>query len=188
MATFTTYGQRQDGSALQLNATDNIWLTGTTYSTPIVVGSYQDGTHLSDVNNIQRDTSVALHNTKYLTGTTVSLDGGASVNLSTLASGSAPLHFNFSNSSAVATSAATFYAWDGVSSTNPFPNITFQAAEISGSGGTNSSWTAANGSGSALTLGAQGSSTSHDFFIAVSAAPSAASALVGSVSLSLTYA
>ena len=62
MATWTTYGVLQNGTTLQLNATDHIWVNGTSFGLNIVSGQYQDSTHITDVNDIQRDTTVRVTN------------------------------------------------------------------------------------------------------------------------------
>lgn len=182
MATWTTYGVLQNGTTLQLNATDHIWVNGTAFGLNIVAGQYQDSTHISDSNDIQRDTTSALNNIKYVTSSTVSVNGGQAVTLSGVTNSQVPLKFNFSDGSAVATSAAKFYAYDGVTDANPMVGITFQAAEVG-----DTAWTAANGSGSALALNDQGAATSHDFYVAFSASPSSPGAKSGSIKLSLTY-
>ena len=61
--------------------------------------------------------------------------------------------------------------------------VTFQAAE----GGTTSTWVAANGSGSALTIADDTAATSHDYFIAISVTPTSVGAKTGKVKLALTY-
>lgn len=182
MATFVTKGILQSGVQLTLNASDHIWVSGATFGSNIIVGSYQDSTHISDTNDVLRDTTASVNNMKFLTSTTASVNSAASVSLSTVTSGSAPFMFVFSHGSSVATSAATFYAWDGTTSTSPLSGISFQAAEIG-----NSTWTAANGSGAALTLANQSASTSHTFYIALSASPTNTGAKVGSLTLQLSF-
>lgn len=189
MATWLLNAQLTDGTTLAVNSTDHIWLNGTNFSTQVTVGQYQDTTHISDVNDVERCTSIHPHNTKFVDGTHVSIDGAGSQVLA--AGGSpvpstaqAPLVFNFSDPSSVATSAAKFYAYDGATDANPMAGITFQAIECAQS----TSWTAANGSGAALTLQNQGAATSHNFYIGLSASPTATGAKTGNVKITLTYA
>jgi len=158
-------------------------MSGTSFGSNIIVGSYQDGTHVSDSNDVQKDLAASVNNTKYLTASTVSINGGGSVNLNTVTSGTAPFLFRFTHGSSVATTGAAFYAYDGVTDATPMSGITFQAAEV---GDTN--WAAANGSGAALSLDNQGSATQHDFWLVLSATPLSTGAKVGSVKLTLTYA
>lgn len=182
MATWTTYGVLQNGNTLQLNATDHIWVNGTSFGLNIVSGQYQDSTHISDANDVQRDTTSALNNTKYVTDSTVSVNGASAVTLSGVTSSQVPLKFTFTNGSAVATSNCKFYAYDGVTDANPMLGVNFKAAEVG-----DTSWTAANGLSSALNLDNQGSNTAHNFYIAISASPTSPGAKSGSVKLSLTY-
>lgn len=184
MATWTLTGQGTDGSTNQtFGATDRIWFNGATFGTNVTVSSYQDSTHRSDSSDTHLCTSVHLHNTKYLTGTTMSLDGAGSANLSTLTTAQAPLKYNFADAASVATSAATFYFYDGTTDATAMVGVTVQAGEA----GTTSTWVAANGSGSALSIANQSASTSHNFFIACSLSPSATGAKTGKCKLTLTY-
>lgn len=184
MATWTLNSKLTDSTTLTVNSTDHLWLAGTDFSTYIVVGQFNDSTHVSDANDVERCTSVHPHNLKYLSSTTASLDGGASTTVSGIANTNAPFIFNFSDASSVATSSASFYAYDGTTDANPMSGIEFYAAEV----GTSTSWVAANGSANALSLANQAAATSHDFYIGFSASPTATGAKTGSVKCVLTYA
>jgi hypothetical protein len=181
MATWTLTAQLTTGT-LTVNATDRIWWNGTNFGDNVVVSSYQDSTHISDNADAHRCTTNHVNNTKFLTSTTVSINGAASSSLP-VATGSTGLKFNFSDPSSVATSNGKFYAYDGTADANPMAGVTFQAAE----GGQSTSWAAANGSGSALTLVNQSAATSHDFFIASAVSPSSTGAKTGKVKITLTY-
>lgn len=182
MATWTAAGVLQNGTTLTLNATDNIWLNGTAFGLNVVAGQYQDSTHVSDENNIQRDTTSSLVNTKFVTAGTVSINGAAAVTVSGVGNTQVPLKFTFSHGASVSTSAAKFYAYDGATDANPIQGITFKAFEVG-----DVEWTTANGLGSALNLKNQNSATSHNFYVAVSASPTSPGAKSGSVKLTLTY-
>jgi|SRR5581483_10112776 len=182
MATWTLTSQLTSGT-LSVNSTDRIWWNGTNFGDNIVVGSYQDSTHISDSSDAHRCTTNHVHNTKYVDSTHVSLDGAASSLLSALTTSQAGLKFNFSDASSVATSAASFYAYDGTTDATAMAGVTFQAAEA----GTSSSWVAANGSGSSLSLANQSAATSHDFYVATSVSPSSTGAKTGKVKITLTY-
>lgn len=176
-------------------ATNRIWFNGVggTFGTNVVVSSYQDGTHVSD----NADAHVAacttgghLHNTKYLTGTTMSLDGAASANLSTLTTAQAPLKFVFDTTdlggASVATSGAKFYAYSSSDGT-PVSGVTVQAGEAA----VTSTWVSIGTTGAAaagLTIADQSTATSHNFFLAVSVTPISTGAKTTNVlKLSLTY-
>lgn len=182
MATWALTAQLTTGT-LSVGATDRVWFNGASFGTNITVGSYQDTTHISNNSDTHQCTSNHVHNVKYLTSTTMSLDGAASANLSTLTTGNAPLKFNFSDASSVATSAASFYFYDGTTDATAMSGVTVQAAEA----GVTSTWVAANGSGAALSLANQGAATSHDFYIAASVSPSSTGAKTGKCKITLTY-
>lgn len=182
MATWTTTAQLTTGT-LSVGATDRIWFNGSTFGTNVTVSSYQDSTHISNSSDTHQCTSFHVHNVKYLTSTTMSLDGAGSANLSTLTTGNSPIKFNFSDASSVATSATSFYFYDGATDATAMAGVTVQAAE----GGTTSTWVAANGSGSALSVASQTTATSHDFYIAASVSPSSTGAKTGKCKITLTY-
>jgi hypothetical protein len=182
MATWTLTAQLTTGT-LSVGATDRIWWNGAAFGTNIVVSSYQDTTHISNASDVHQCTTNHVHNTKFLTSTTMSLDGAASANLSTLTTANAGLKFNFADAASVATSACTFYAYDGTTDTTAMAGVTFQAAEAA----VTATWVAANGSGAALALTDQAASTSHDFFVATSVTPTSTGAKTGKVKITLTY-
>lgn len=181
MATWALTAQLTTGT-LTVNATDRVWWNGTNYGDNVVVGAYQDSTHISDSSDVHRCTTNHVNNTKFLTSSTVSLNGAGSANVNTITSGQAGLKFNFSDAASVATSNGKFFAYDGAADANPMSGVTFQAFEVG-----DSSWTAANGSGAALTLDNQAAATSHDFYVATSVTPTSTGAKTGRVKISLTY-
>jgi hypothetical protein len=183
LATWTLTAQLTTGT-LSVGATDRVWFNGTSFGDNVVVGSYQDSTHISNSSDVHQCTTNHVHNVKYLTSTTFSLDGGGSVSLAAGAPTTAqcPLKFNFSDGASVATSAGKFYAYDGSVDANAMAGVTFQAIEQS-----NTTWVAANGSGAAVNLANQSANTSHDFYIACSASPSSTGAKTGKIKISLTY-
>lgn len=190
MATWVFTGQRTDGtSTITVGATDRIWFTaGVNISDNVVVGSYQDGTHVTDSSDAHQASCGGagghLNNLKYLSGTTVAINGGGSSTLSGSVPTAAqmPFKFNFSDPSSVATSSAKFYFYDGVTDTAFMSGVTVQAIEK-----TNTTWVSANGSGSALTLANQAAATSHDFFIGASLEPTTTGAKTGKMKITLTY-
>lgn len=181
MATWTVTAQLTTGT-LVVGATDRIWLNGTSFGDNVAVGSYQDSTHISNSSDTHQCTTNHVNNTKYLSSSTVSLNGAASANLNTITTGQCPLKLNFADAASVATSNGKFYAYDGTTDATAMSGITFQAFEQG-----NSSWTAANGSGAALSLANQAAATSHDFYVGFSATPTSTGAKTGKVKASLTY-
>lgn len=182
MATWALTAQLTTGT-LSVGATDRLWFNGSTFGTNVTVSSYQDSTHISNSSDAHQCTTNHVNNVKYLSSTTMSLNGAGSANLSTLTTGNSPFKFNFSDAASVATSAATFYFYDGTTDATAMAGVTVQAAE----GGTTSTWVAANGSGAALSLANQSAATSHDFFIAASLSPTSTGAKTGKCKITLTY-
>jgi hypothetical protein len=172
---------------LSVGATDRIWWNGATFGTNVVVNSYQDSTHITNSSDVHQCTTNHVHNTKFVDSTHFILDGGSS----TLFTATAPttaqtgFKFNFSDAASVATSSATFYAYDGTTDATAMVGVTFQAYEANGS--ITPVWVSANGSGSALSLQSQAAATSHDFFIGTSVTPTSTGAKTGKVKIVLTY-
>lgn len=169
MATWTWTAQLTSGS-LTIGATDKVGFYGTNFGDAITVNEYQDSTHIENSSGTELCTSYHVHNTKYLTATTVSIDGGASQTLgaSVPTTAQCPLKINFSHTTAVATSNGKFWADNG-SDVNTAPtDVTFKAGEQG-----DTSWTSAGGKTNAVTLNDQSSATSHDFYIFCSASPTA---------------
>jgi hypothetical protein len=174
-----------------VGATDRLWFNGIggTFGTDVIIGSYQDGTHISNNTDVHLCTTNHVHNTKYLTSTTMSLDGAGSANLSSLSTGNAPFKFTFDTTdiggASVSVSGGKLYVFSGSDGT-PATGVTVQAAQA----GVSTSW-ANIGSGTAssgLSLADQASATTHNFFIALSVSPtSTGSKTTNSIKLSLTY-
>ena len=172
---------------MTVNATDRVWFNGGVNVTDnVVVGAYQDGTHITDnadAHIAACTTNSHVKNVKYLTSTTMSLNGAGSANLSTLTNANAPLKINFSDAASVVTSAAKFYAYDGTTDATAPVGVTVQAAEAA----VTSTWVAAGGLGAALSIADDTTATSHDFFVAVSVSPTSTGAKTGKFKLTLTY-
>lgn len=163
MATFTW--QLQGTSPTTIGATDLIHFARNAFDTAIQVGSYQDSTHVRSSGGSNVSSGNTPKNVKYLTSTTAD-KGAGSVSLSSLTNADATLKINFSHTTAVLTSGAIFYAYDGTTTTAAPTGVTVKAAEIG-----NSSWSTPHGSAAALSIADDTSATSHDYYIAVSASP-----------------
>ena len=157
----------QGTTATTIDATDSIAFSNGTFGQPIQVGSYNDKTHVRTSGGTDKSTSNSPHNTKYLTSTTMSLNGGASANLSTLTTANSPLKITVSESTNITVTDIKMYAYDGTTTTNAPSGMNVYLAEQG-----DSSWTQAHGSGNALTLNNHSTAaTSHDFYVAISASP-----------------
>lgn len=185
MATWTVTAQLTTGTQT-VDPTDRIWWNGTNFGDNVVVGAYQDSTHISSSGDVHECTTNHVNNTKWLAdsgASSVSLNGAAASNITALTTANAGLKFNFSDPASIATSNGKFYAYNGTVDATAMAGVTFKAYEI----GNGSTWISANGSGAALTLANQAAATSHDFFIATSISPSSTGAKTGAVKISLTY-
>lgn len=182
MASWTLTAQLQNSSTLAVAANNHIWWNGANFGNNVIVGSYQDSTHVADVNDNQLDTVSPVNNTKYVDATHVSINGGASTALP-IPTGSCGLLFTFSDPSSVQTSGAKIYAYDGVTDINPIDNITFQAAE----GSASTSWVNANGLNGALDLQNQAAATTHNFYVATSLSPQTSGLKSGKIKITLSY-
>lgn len=189
---WTVAAQLTNASRLTLASTDRIWFNGVggTFATNVVVGSYQDGTHVADSSDVHRCTSSHPHNVKYIDATHMSLDGTASALLSSLTTTNAPLIITFDTSdlggASVVTTAAKVYAYSSADGT-PSNGITIQGAEA----GQTSTWVSIGTTGTAgggLSLADQSTALTHNFYIALSMTPSSTGAkTTNTLKLALTY-
>ena len=171
-----------DSTTITFNVGDRVWWSAGSFGSNVTVNAYQDSTHISTDEDVERCTVTHLHNTKYLDGTHVSIDGAGSTTLP-ISTSNCGLMFTFSDTSSIATSSTNFYAYDGDTDINPMLGVYFQAAE----GGQSTEWINANGLGNALTLQNQSSSTSHNFFVATSVSPTSNGSKAGAIKINLTY-
>lgn len=183
---FSLTAQLTTGTRTIDPSANRIWWNGATFGTNIPLSQYQDSTHISDTDDTHVCLTNHVNNTKYLGVSTVSVNGSASSSLP-IDTGSCGLKLTFDTSdlggASVATSGATFYAYDGTNDISPMSGVNFQAAE----GGQSTHWTNANGSASALPLVDQSAATSHDFYIATSVSPTSIGAKTGKIKFVLTY-
>ena len=157
----------QGTTATTIDATDSIAFSNGTFGQPIQVGSYNDKTHVRTSGGTDKSASNSPHNTKYLTSTTMSLNGGASANLSTLTTANSPLKITIAESVNITVTNVKMYAYDGTTDANAPTGMNVYLAEQG-----DTTWKLAHGSGNALTLNDQTTpATSHDFYVAISASP-----------------
>ncbi len=86
----------QGTTATTIDDTDSIAFSDGTFGHSITVGTYNGGTHVRNSGGTDDSASNSPHNTKYLTSTTMSLNGGSSANLSTLTTANSPLKITIS--------------------------------------------------------------------------------------------
>lgn len=182
MATWSLIAQLQSGATLAVANDNHVWWNGTNFGDNIIVGQYQDSTHIADSDDGQLDGSDPVHNTKYVDAAHVSIDGAAS-SAFPIPQASCGLKFTFSDPSSVEVSGVKLYAYDGIEDINQIDNIDIQVAE----GGVSTSWTNCNGLGNALAFQDQASATSHDFYVATSLSPQTSGLKSGKLKLVLSY-
>lgn len=168
MATFTWTGQDTAAGTKVCGATDKFGFYGATFNAAIEVGQFQDTIHVENSSNADQCATNHINNTKYVASGTVNINGGGTVSLAANVPTNAqcPLLLNFAHGSSVATSAATFWAYDGTTPATAPTGVTFYAGEKG-----DTAWTAAGGSAAAVTLTDQSTATSHDFYIFMSVSP-----------------
>jgi hypothetical protein len=171
MATFTF--TLQGGTPTTIEATDILQFAGSGgFDSKITVAAYNDTIHVKSSVGADDSSGNTPENNKFIsqTGGTAGDSqadwGDGTEDIDAITTAECSLKINFSDGASVITESAIFYAYDASVTTNGPTGVTFVAAEA-----TDIIFTAAEGSGSALTLTDQGASTSHDFFIIVSASP-----------------
>lgn len=163
MATYTWYLQGTSDTNI---GDDILQFAGGTFDSAITVGEYNDSTHVEDESTSADNSDGKIpNNVKYVASGTGDWGDGTE-SLANILDGECTLKINFAHGSAVAVSSHTLYAYDGTTTTEVPTGVTFQCAE-----GGDAAWTNAEGSASALAIDDSSSSTSHDFYIAVSASP-----------------
>ena len=135
-------------------------------------GSYNDKT--IGINGAATQASGNFNNMKLVASTpeqSGSYDGGATVNITGVPGRSGCIKVQFHNDSSVQTQNTKFFAWDGGGTTTNAPSgVTVFAYEEADTTWTNIGVT---GLTSALVLNDQGTATLHDFYLGISAKPTA---------------
>lgn len=173
----------QGNTPTTIDATDRVQFAAAGgFDSKVTVGQYNDSMHVKSSGNANDSSGNTPRNNKFLTGTTVSVNGGGSVNLNTVTTGNSALRINFSDPASVAITGAIFYAYDGTTPATPPVGVTFKAAEQG-----DASWTDAEGSGSPVTLNDKAANTSHDFYLIISASPDSVGLKSYGLRCELTY-
>lgn len=181
MATFTWNYYGGAGPAWTDISTNTVVFSGSGgITTPITVGTWNDETHIGN-GDPGTDQCGANHcrNVKYVSSTQFDLDGGGTetLNDTNLVATECTLRIDFTDASSVATSNGRFYTFDGSTTTVEAVGIEAYAFE---QGVSATTWTQVNddsgniggdNTGERLALGDQSASTTHNFYVAVSARP-----------------
>jgi hypothetical protein len=163
MATYTWY--LQGTSPTTIEATDIIQFAGGTFDSAITVGAYNSSTHVESSVGADDSSGNTPNNNKYVASGTGDWGDGTE-SLSNITNAECTLKINFSDGASVTTTGHIFYAYDGTTTTAVPTGVTFQAAESG-----DAAWTNAEGSAAALTITDDTASTSHDYYILISASP-----------------
>jgi len=186
MATFVH--SLQGTTPTTIDATDKLQFAAGTFDSKIIVNEYNASTHVKTAADADKSAANTPKNNKFISqaggaGGKSEVDVGAgTVLLDAVASGSAALKIVFSHASTVITEDAVFYSYDGSTPATPMVDVDVRAGEV---GDTN--FTEIEGSGSALALTDQATNTDHNFYIIISASPTAVGAKTGKYRIELTY-
>lgn len=187
MATFVW--QLQGTSPTTISETDIIQFAGAGgFDTPITVNEYNDTTHVKTSGGTNKSSGNTPNNNKFIsqsggTGGDSQADwGDGTEDLDQITNGEAALKINFSDDASVATTDAIIYAYNGVTPATAPVGVDVRLAEVG-----DTTFTEAEGSGSALALTNQAAATSHDFYIVASMSPTSVGQKTGSLRIELTY-
>lgn len=165
----------QGGTPTTIDATDIIQFAAATFGSAIVVGAYQDTTHVESSVGANDSSANTPKNSKFIsqtggTGGDSQVDvGGGTVDLDTISTANCPLKINFSDASSVVTVSHKLYAYDASTTTAVPTGVDFRAAEQG-----DANWTEAEGSAAGVTVTDDTTATSHDFYFLISASPTSA--------------
>lgn len=184
MAEWNWYLQGTTNTEILGNPTDDVLqFAGGSFNAAITVDTYQTSMHVDAAGAGTTDNAAgdSPNNVKYISNTQGLWDT-ATEDITDLLTTEATLHILFTDASSVETSSAVFYAHQTATTDAP-TSVSFWACEA-GDG----SWTGAEGSGSSLSLDDQATSTTdHDFYVAVSAAPNSIGSKSFTLRAELTY-
>lgn len=164
----------QGATPTEIAETDIIRFAGATFSDPVLVGDYNDSIHVKSSVGVDLSAANTPNNNKFISqagGTggksQVAINGGAAQDLDTVVDAEAAIHVETTDVAAVVMSDGIFYSYNGVTPSVATAGLTVKAAEVG-----NPNFTDAEGNGSPLALGDQGSATVHDYYLIVSKSPS----------------
>ena len=153
---------------------DVLRFAGATFADPIVVGEYNDSTHVKDGDDgSDKSSGNTPNNVKFIsqsggTGGDSQADwGDGTEDLDQITNAEATLKITITNDTNVTVTDAVFYSYNGVTPATAPVGMDVRAAEVG-----DANWTQAEGSASPLELTDSSTpATSHDFYIALSKSP-----------------
>lgn len=171
MATFTW--TLQGSTPTTIGGTDLLQFAGPGgFDDPITVSEYNDTTHVESSVGANDSSGNTPHNNKFIsqsggTGGDSQADwGGGTEDLDQITTAEAALLINFADASSIVTTDAVFYAYNGSNTATGPTDVDFRAAEVG-----DANFTQAEGSGSPVTINDDTASTSHNYYLVVSASP-----------------
>lgn len=149
-----------------IDETDYLFFCKDTFNSNIIVEEFNDSTHVKTSAGVDKSSANSPKNNKYISSTEISVDGGATQNLSTISNSDACLTINVTDGT-VQIEEALFYTFNGASPSQASEYIDTYAAEVG-----DSEWAHAINRTAGLVLDDKTSNSSHDYYIALSISPS----------------
>lgn len=168
---WTGYNSGSASWNLTIGSTNLLAFNGDSgYGSPIWVGQYNSALHIrlgaSAGDDVDACSPNHLSALKYIDSSNVSIRGGVAAALTTVVATDC-LRVTVTSDTNFIVLAARLYSFDGVTVTQPPPNLNFQCFELG-----NNTWKLANGRNNALALAAQANSAlSHAFYVGTSVSP-----------------
>lgn len=154
-------------SIIPFTSVDRLWASGVQYDTAITEDTFQSSTHFTSLENVEECVGAHVQNTKFLTSTTYSLNGGAPAALPIPLSQCA-LRYTFTHDVPVTITAGQFWVYNGIDDLVPPTTFDIRAAE----GGVSTSWVQVVGKNTPLNLAPRLTlAATHNFYIALSMSP-----------------
>ena len=148
-----------------IDVDDKLEFASGTFGSRIYLGQYNDSMHVRNSGDTDDSAGNSPVNVKYIS-TTEGDWGSGTQGVTNITQAESTLKINFSDASAVTTLNTQLYAYDGASTGTPPIGVDFKAFEQG-----STVWVTPMTGSSVLSLADQGATTSHDFFIPVSASP-----------------
>jgi len=183
--TFKTVYDAGAGPALtEIGATDKLYYQKAgafTYGAlgAIPAGTYNDGHHIINSSNEELCTTAHPANLKYLTDSTVSINGGGSADVTTITTAQC-LNLLASCSPNAEVTAFSFFAYGATEADAP------AGLTVYGMKQGEAAWSNIGGSAAALDLGAGGSAATHNRYVALSVSPTSNGAKTATLKASVT--
>lgn len=149
----------------EIEETDYLFFCNGTFNSNIIVEEFNESTHVKTSAGVDKSSSNTPKNNKYISDTQIQVDGGSTVNLSTISNSDAALTINVTDGT-FAIEDALFYTFNGSSPSQASEYMNTYSAEVG-----DSEWTNSNNRASGLTLDNKTTDSSHDYYIALSISP-----------------